>query len=319
MNNYFANISLLKYFFKWKIHIIIIGILATGVSVIFSSPFFITPLYKSIAVVYPVNLMQYSEESETEQMQQILQSIDIRNRIYDDFNMAEHYGIDTAYEHYYSTLNAEFSECVKFKRTQFESIEIEVTDRNPQIASDITDSIISYYNDKVASLHKKKIKELLSDKMLILNRIQKEIDSLEQIHAYLRKKYKLLDYQLQTERLTEGYVKLLQSGNQQGKATNEIRGLITNLQEKGGEFISITSRLDNAHLIYNKTKSEYEIVLQEYRKHITYSQIISSPYPADQKSYPIRWIIVICSVFAAIILAIAVIAIIENSHLIFSK
>jgi hypothetical protein len=41
---------------------------------------------------------------------------------------------------------------------------------------------------------------------------------------------------------------------------------------------------------------EYDKVMSDLNKILTYSNIVSKPYPADKKSYPIRWIIVVVSV-----------------------
>jgi len=57
-----------------------------------------------------------------------------------------------------------------------------------------------------------------------------------------------------------------------------------------------------------------EVAYREYNKHISYSQIISTPYPADKKSYPIRWIVVAITVITSLIFSIIVIAVIESKQ-----
>ena len=74
MNNYFDNTPLIKVFIKWKWHIAIITIVAAILGAVFSSSTFITPMYKSEAVLYPSNVAAYSDETFTEQMLQIMQS-----------------------------------------------------------------------------------------------------------------------------------------------------------------------------------------------------------------------------------------------------
>ena len=83
---------------RWKWHLVIVAAIALVVSVIFSGPAFITPKYKSFAIVYPGNLVAYSTESHTEQMVQLLESSFIRDKVIAQFHLAERYKIDTTAE-----------------------------------------------------------------------------------------------------------------------------------------------------------------------------------------------------------------------------
>jgi len=47
---------------------------------------------------------------------------------------------------------------------------------------------------------------------------------------------------------------------------------------------------------------------------LTYSNIISLPYPSDKKSYPIRWIIVALFATAAFVMSLLIIFLIENNN-----
>jgi uncharacterized protein involved in exopolysaccharide biosynthesis len=55
----------------------------------------------------------------------------------------------------------------------------------------------------------------------------------------------------------------------------------------------------------------YELNLSEFQKDITYSHVVESPFPADKKSYPVRWLIVIFSAFSAIFLALLVFLVLD--------
>ena len=89
-----TNHYLLELIIKWKKHFIIVTILSIAASAIFSSSFFIAPIYKSFAIVYPSNIIPYSNESPTEQLVQLLEATDIRESVIQKFNLAAHYNID---------------------------------------------------------------------------------------------------------------------------------------------------------------------------------------------------------------------------------
>jgi diguanylate cyclase (GGDEF)-like protein len=94
---------------------------------------FITPKFKSFGIVYPSNISSYSDESETEQMLQILQSGDIRDSVIRKFNLSKHYEIDSTYKYFVSTIIWEYSQNVKVSKTPYEGINIEVMDKDPKI------------------------------------------------------------------------------------------------------------------------------------------------------------------------------------------
>src|SRR6187399_2603766 len=95
-NSGFDVLFILSIAAKYKIHLFLITIFSVTLAVIFSSEAFIKPRFKSNAVVYPSNLVPYSTESPTEQMLQLFESDDIRDELIKDFNLFEHYEIDTA-------------------------------------------------------------------------------------------------------------------------------------------------------------------------------------------------------------------------------
>src|SRR4051812_47029518 len=94
-NKFFNSYDLLQLVHRWRKHLLVVGLISLAASVIFTSPAFIKPKYKSFAIVYPSNLIAYSTESATEQMLQLAQSYDIRNKIIRTFNLYQHYDIDT--------------------------------------------------------------------------------------------------------------------------------------------------------------------------------------------------------------------------------
>jgi uncharacterized protein involved in exopolysaccharide biosynthesis len=63
---------------------------------------------------------------------------------------------------------------------------------------------------------------------------------------------------------------------------------------------------------YVDIKVEYEQELRFYNSNLTYSNVISKPYPSDKKAYPVRWIIVTLAAVGGLLIAILVIFALEN-------
>lgn len=280
----------------WKV-LSIICVLSFTASVIFSSPWFITPLYKSSSTLYPSNLIPYSTETETEQMLQFFESNTIRDTIINKFNLAEHYEINKDDLFFKFRIYEEFDNHVNISRTEYESVQIEVLDKDPMIAYEINRSIIDEYNNKVQTTQRAKSKEVLIIKENLMKATRVRIDSIFNQLQILSREYNLVELEVQIKEAYRGFFSTTATNKQY------INTLIQNFEEKGEEFKLLSIELENTAESYAKTVLEYEKAKIDVTKELTYSNEIISPYPADKKAYPIRWLIVVISVFSSILVA----------------
>ena len=280
---------------KWKIHFIVVTVVAAIASAVFSSEMFIHPRYKASATVYPANVVPFSEESTTEQILQIFQSDKIRDEVIRKFDLVKHYGVDTTKKEGHAALLGIYQTFVSISKTQYEAINIEVTDTDPQLAADMVNEIIAQLNNKISDLHKQKSREVgvVLQKQLAIK--QTQLDSLNAIMQELRVKYHILDYKEQVQEATKGYMKALVSG----KGVKDIDDLLRNLEEKGGDYYRMAVIYDGLLQDYNKVHNDYNNAMKEVSKDFTFSNVVSSPVPSDKKSYPVRWLIVLISVVSA--------------------
>ncbi len=301
-NTFFNSIELLRLVAKWKKHLIIIGLISLAGSIIFSSPYFIKPKYKSFAVIYPSNLIAYSTESPTEQMLQLAQSYDIRDRIIQSFNLYKHYDLDTTrVKSYKSRIYQMYDENITIKKTEYESMEITVFDTDPLIASSIADSIIHYFNVKSRALQVEKSYEVMLIAGEQLEKKKHEMDSMENILHEYSVKYGLLDIKQQTREVMRSIMRGGSSGN--GKSYSDGKSLFENLKEKGNEYTSLTEHLWRVRGTYNDIKLVYENAYRDVFKKLTYANVVTKPFPSDKKAYPVRWLIVVVSVGVSLLVS----------------
>ncbi|NOX47736.1 MAG: hypothetical protein GXO89_12245 [Chlorobi bacterium] len=310
MESQFYQINILKVLIKWKMHLIVIVVAAVVVSAIVSG--FITPKFKSFAVVYPSNISSYSDESETEQMLQIMQSHDISDQIIDKYNLSEHYDIDTSYEHYYSTMVYEYSQNVRISKTPYEGVNIEVLDKDPVYARDMVNSMIDLYNLKVRSLHNEKFREVVAMYKRALDTKEAYLKSLEDRLYVLSTQYGLLDYSVQSREVTRGYLKTIDGTGGNNVNTKEVLKLKGNIEKRGGELIVLTRQIEDEASKYVDLKKEYEMAQMDLDRNYTYTNVITKPFVSDKKAYPVRWLIVVVSALAVFFLTFIVILIVEN-------
>ena len=313
MTNYFNNQNLLEIVWKWKKHLIIVGIAALILSAFFSSAIFIKPKYKSTARIYPSNnIYVFSVESQSEQLLEIISALDIKLRVMDAFKLSEVYKISKQEPQYLTYMLTEFNDNFKFKKTEYETVEIQVLDIDPQRASSMCDSIISFLNQKIRALHRIKYEEVvkISEKDYII--ISHEIDSVEAKLNYLRKTYQIVDYATQSKEITKGMVKVLADHKENTSGGKAMEKWMTDFIDKGGEYLLLDQQQKQLVVQRGDLKKKLADALSNANKQIIYGLRIESPIPADKKSSPARMFIVLMSTLAALFVALLAILLMEN-------
>jgi capsular polysaccharide biosynthesis protein len=312
MEKYFNNTNLINLLLKWRIHLMVILALALVLAVIFSSSFFITPKFKSVAVIYPANVSPYSEESETEQMYQILQSQDIMDSVITKFSLPEHYKISRDYKYFKTAIYYEYSQNIKVEKTPYDAVRIEALDKDPVMASNIVEAIIDFYNKKVRYMHNSKYSEVMEMYQLLLAKKEKDIDSLKQALYTLSVESGLLGYDQSSEEIMRGYLRTVTTGAAANINSSEVKRLKENMERVGGDLILLTESIKNEARAYTAFKVQYEDAMRFYDARLTYCNVITHPFPADKKSYPVRWLIVAMTFILTFFFSIVVILMVEN-------
>ena len=304
------NFDLLNSIMKWKVALAVVIVLAVILSSIFSSQYFIKPKYKSTAVIYPSNLMPYSQESPTEQMLQLFQSDSIFNHVVDYFHLIRHYRLDSASPTLRNELLGIYNENVSIKKTEYEAVKIEVMDQEPEVASDMIKEMINAFNAYTLKLNKEKSKELVTIFDNQMKKTQEQIDSMNTALKELAVKFGLIDYKSQSRELSKEYYRTVATGDE--KKISALTDDLRNLEERGGKFHELKEHLEQSTQEYARLLEKYNTVVSDSEKHLTYTNVVVKPYPSDKKAYPVRWLIVALATCAALLFSLIVIMIIEG-------
>ena len=302
MDNNFNNLSLVQLVLKWKWHIIIITVVAALCGAIFSSSMFITPLYKSVAVAYPANISPYSDESETEQMLEIINSASIMDSVVEKYNLWEDYKINKADQFAKTYMINEYRSKIKIGKTPYEAVSVTVMDKDPFVGCDIAKDILNFYDQKVHDLHTSKVAEVVDMYDMQLKMKQQDIDSLKQALTDLATNYGVLNYSGQLREVTRGFI----------NGSNKANELKQNLEQYGADAVDLETKIIAEANTYSLIKKDYEQNLRFFNSHLTYSNIVTEPFPADKKSFPVRWVVVALCGLGALLLSIVVIFVFEN-------
>ncbi len=302
MDNNFNNLSLVQVILKWKWHIIIITVAAALCGAIFSGSAFITPLFKSVAVAYPANISPYSDESETEQMLEIINSNSIMDAIVEKYDLWTDYKIDRNDQFARTYMINEYRSKIKIAKTPYEAVSITVMDKDPETACGIARDILNFYDEKVHTLHKQKVGEVVTMYERQLKEKQHDIDSLKKRYTDICTTYGISDISSQSREVTKSML----GGS--AKASE----MQANMEKFGAEIIDLQTKIAAEGNTYVSIKVDYEQNLRFYNSDLTYSNIITEPFPSDKKAFPVRWVVVALSAMGALLLSIVVAFIIEN-------
>lgn len=323
-HNSYNSKYLCKLLIEYRKPVFIILAIAALFAIVFSTPFFITPLYKSTAIIYPTSsnsiskvlisttyqsekdIMNFGEDEQTEQMLQVLNSNRVRDKVIERFDLMNHYDIKADSKYPYTKLNKLYDSRIKFRRTEYNAVKITVLDADAALAAQMANDITEIFDSTMNQMQKEVATQafrLVEDEY---NTLCAEMAQLEDSLNTLRK-LGVFDYESQVEMLSQQLAIELGKGNTQG--VSNIQKQLDIIAEYGGASYAINERLDNDRLQLSLVKSKYEEAKVDATEYIPHKFVVTSAFQAERKTYPVRWIIVtvtLLSTFLLLILCIVV-------------
>lgn len=292
------NLEVLKILFKKRKYILYSFVLGLIISIVIA--LVITPKYKSSGVIYSSNLLSNrgilfsndvlsnNEATNTELLMQFINSNEIKNQLLTDFELDKHYGLDKKNPKFNAYFTYYYNENFKFSQTKYESILIEVYDKDPEMAQKLAEGIINITNKYI----QKSVNNLLKEKILLLNNTlenrNKKADSLKLIIKNLSEKFGLFDYYLQIEQLSKSYYK-----NIPQKSISEFNPEFKKISENGVDFLQLTEEFKANILEAVKIKLAIDEEKAKTKSNINFVQEISKPELPSEKDSPKRTLLVI--------------------------
>jgi len=249
----YDSTDIVRFMFKHKWPIIIVTLVAAIAAIIVS--YTITPKFKSSVILYPKtqvaishalttselldpddHILNFGDEEATEQLIQTLYSEDIRFKIIEKFDLINHYNISSESEYPMTKLHEEYTDNIKFKRTEYQAVEIDVMDTDPVMAANIANEIASLLDS-------------------VLNRMQNEVAV--EILKVVEDEYNLLEAGIQDieDELTE----------LKGKTTDpKYISLSEQLKNENKRFSDIKSKLTEARVNANQNLPRKFLVTKAY-------------------------------------------------------
>jgi uncharacterized protein involved in exopolysaccharide biosynthesis len=326
-NEEFDSSGLVVFIYKWRKPLFIVLLIALFGSWFFSCPWFITPKFKSTVILFPAgtnsiskallsdqtskgqDLMAFGEDEQAEQLLQILNSNKIRERIIQRFNLMEQYGIDTSSRFKNSNLYKEYEKNIYFNRTEYMAVKITVLDKDPQVAADIANKIAELLDSTKNDMQHQRAVNGYKIVEAEYKTLQKEVSNIVDSIVAIGK-LGVNDVEYQSQVLNQQMAIAIMNNN--GRAMAALQKKLDILGQYGGVYLSLTDALkyktEQLTLLQSKFK-EAKVDAEEY---LPQKFVVNNAYKAEEKSYPVRWLIVLVSSIFALIMSVIVLIILEK-------
>ena len=316
MNENISAKELILKIVAWRkkfIYITIATTLVTGVIV-----FLMPKQYKSTAVLFPArqfsvsklvieanagnqeDYMMFGDADDAEKLMQLLSCDEIKIKVADAYNLWERWKIkDTVFSYHY--LKLKWDEQVRIKRTEYNSIKIEVHDYTADSAafvangiSDYVDTIRFEMNRKVSSQVLKIVKVEYDS---TLSRMRVLEDSLNKLRAL-----GVLHYKEQVKAYSKSYAKAIEKNDV--AAMKRLEGKLDTLKKYGGAYQNVHDNLEKYSSKYPDIKMKYDEAMVNYNTIIPVKFVVEKAKPNEFKARPRRFIILAITVIAANLLGL---------------
>ena len=325
-NSYdFSSLGLLQFALrKWKpliIFPVIMFVLSAGISLTIKNKF------KSSVILFPAaqtsiskillsmsgggedGITTIGEEEQAENLLQVLHSEHIRSKIIEKYDLMNHYKINPNDKYKFTKLHKKYKKNIKFRRTEFMSIEISAMDEDPQMAADIANDIAALLDSTMIYILKErgmKAFEIVENEYLNLARqVSKLEDSLEILGSL-----GIYDPEMQAQALSEAYSQTVVKGD--AKAAGQLQKEIDILAKYGSRFTNIMVYLEFEKENLSNLRSKYIEAKVDAEQKVPHKFVVDSAFKAERKTYPKRSLIVFFSTLSTFILTFLVLLVAEN-------
>ncbi len=254
------TLQILHTYYKKRYIILITTLVFGAVALIFS--LLVKPKYASEAIIYPTAVYSIEQvldnpgfgyEIQANNLIQLLKSSIIREHIIEEFDLIEHFGIDTLQNAWHHKLIEEIDGLVTYKRTPYSSVSIRVVSDSPELSA----GIANYISRDISMVQEDLIKINLRKAMNSVQSIY--LENMEHVN-------KIIDKIIKTKKITQNrdmenfLLQISESKNRLSKIEDRLESLrdqysINDYQRELTQYAT-QLRVTNDDYHYNRTQYE---------------------------------------------------------------
>lgn len=314
--------ALLRSLWSYRKIILIVGVVAFILSAI--AAFLITPKFKATAIIYPPvanqaskelitenkqeGLTVFGETEEAEQFLQILSSRTLKDSVIARLNLMEYWDIKLSNIHKMHEVYTRFDQNIRTKPTQYQSVIIEVMDRDPEMAARIANAVVDVSDTLMRSAKSQVAKKALAALEAQYNKGLEEMKAAEDSLTFVMQQG-VVHLKKQAEQYYKDYTKALLTNDK--KAIGILEKQIKPLQEYGSRYERYRNEVQDMALQLTELKLSLKVLRVEAEQSIPSQFVIDRAVAPDKKAYPKRSIVIVLSTLSALFFAVFAIVVAE--------
>lgn len=255
------------------------------------------------------DILSYGETEDAERLLQLLNSNLVRGKIIKSHNLAEHYDIDVNKSGGKTLLQKEYNSNVSASLTRYGSIQVAVMDKDPQLAKEIANHLVQLTDSLANKLRNERAQLAFELAQQSYEKAVKEIqtaeDKLGELHSQ-----GIYNFEAQVEGLTIQYGTAIANNNLKGART--IQNDLDRISKLANEYNELANFLEPAYEQLAILKKRFDLLKVDAETHLPSSLVVDMAEAADKKSYPVRWLIVVVSVFSSLAFTLIALLVLDS-------
>lgn len=309
------NDHLLKIVFKNRFKIIAItGLFFMGALLMTA---FIPKRYIAFGVVYPTNSNSIRDiaanpdfgfEIQADRLIQLFESQDVREKIVNEFKLIDYYKLDTTSDGWKFALNKNYSKDISFSRTKYLSVAVQAKMKDPQLAADVVNRLISYIDTVRKNMY-------LSNIRLLADDCEMKVEEQEEKVAVLLRNIMESSYPSKANKISENRLKVIEERRKSG-ATQDGEGLISRklMENPSYEIEILIDKYYEELGILNHLKADLRKAMQPLELPFPNIYRISSAEVDRKKVSPSYFVNGLIGLFLGLILSLTGVVLINRYH-----
>ena len=278
---------------------------------------FIPAQYRAEAVVFPAvtnsvakallaehrttgdDLLALGEEQDLGHLMQVLRSATIRDRAAKRFGLYAVYGIPSDARHPRREFINAYEDRVTFRKTRFNSIQVEVLDNDAQRAKELADFICA----QVDTVWREMTAERLHASLAVLDAqvlaaerdlrlLTDSLSELQRAGAH--------DYESQAERFNEYLGAAIVKNDE--RAVRALEERFSNLAVTGGPYLVMSEQVIKWSWRINELRARRDMVRAELASRIPFMFVLDSATVDDKPAYPHLGVVLLCGILGVLLL-----------------
>jgi uncharacterized protein involved in exopolysaccharide biosynthesis len=315
--------------FIWGKRKILITLTSTAFVISIIISLMIKPRFKSSVLMFPTaeisvsktliemtgssnekDVLTFGNDIEAGRLLQILKSNQLIDHIIKKFNLFKYYNIDPSSKYPNTTLYGILGKNIKCRRTEYNSIILEVYDQDPKMAADIANEIAMYSDTIIYKVTCERAQEAYNIVLNEYNTSEANINYLTDTLNKMRVKYGITEFSPQSAELTRAYGKALI--NKDKEVIRAFEDKLAVLEKYGGEYTEYGTRLGWEMARQYSVKGKLAAVEINLKPSISNVFIVDKARKAEKKDSPKRSLIVFFSTISVFALSVLILVVAEN-------